>query len=197
MMRLFVALRLPEEVRRRLAGLCGGVPGARWVDSGTLHLTLRFIGETDEGRLGDLDAELAAVRVPAFPLVLEGVGQFGTRRRAHTLWVGVAHDEALFHLQAKIESAVVRAGFAPEPRKFTPHVTLARLKEVGFERLTHFLAGNGLFRSEPMIIDSFALWSSHSSRSGSLYQVVQCYRLDGNGDCPLDDDWDWQDRVCW
>jgi len=177
MIRLFVALALPGDVRDRLAGLGGGVPGARWLESAALHLTLRFIGETDQARLHDLDAELARIEVEPFELVLDGVGQFGTGRKVHTLWAGVERSEALAHLQAKVESAVVRAGFPPESRKFTPHVTLARLKEAHPERLMRFLAGNGLFRSRPVAVDGFALYRSHQGRGGAIYQVLCDYPL--------------------
>ena len=176
MMRLFIAIGLPDEVRTRLGGLGGGLPGARWVAPENLHLTLRFLGETEEGLLPDLDAALLRVTAAPFELVLEGVGQFGNGRKAHTLWVGAARSEALCHLQAKVESAVVRAGLPPETRKFSPHVTLARLKAVPPERLARFLSGNGLFRSPPIPVDGFSLFRSHQGRSGPVYEVLSDYR---------------------
>lgn len=175
MLRLFVALRLPGDVRDRLAGLGGGVPGARWVEPESLHLTLRFLGETGEERVPDLDRELARALAPPFDLVLEGVGQFGGGRKAHTLWVGAASSAALAHLQAKVESAAVRAGFPPETRKFAPHVTLARLKDTPPERLTRFLAGNGLFRSRPFTVDGFTLFESRQGRTGPVYESLADY----------------------
>ncbi len=181
MIRLFVALTLPERLRTRLAGLGGGVPGARWIEPANLHLTLRFIGETEEGALSDLDAELARIDAAGFDLVLDGVGQFGTGRKVHSLWAGVDRNEALLHLQAKVESAVVRAGFAPEPRKFQAHVTLARLRDPNPERVMRFLAGNNLFRSQPEAITSFTLYRSYRSRSGADYERLADYALSGPG----------------
>ena len=177
MIRLFIALGLPDDIRDRLAGLAGGLPGARWVEPHNLHLTLRFIGETDEGRMADLDAELAEVRAPPFELTLDGAGQFGGGRKIHSLWIGAERSEALNHLQAKIESAVVRAGFAPETRKFTPHVTLARLKDASPERLMRYLASNGLFRSRGFPVTGFALYESHLGRHGPDYAVIADYPL--------------------
>ncbi len=177
MIRLFVALSLPEDVRERLAGLAGGVPGARWVEAHTLHLTLRFIGETGEERLADLDDALRAVNTPPFALTLDGMGQFGSGRKLHSLWAGVERSAALGLLQAKIESAVVRAGFAPEGRKFTPHVTLARLKDAHPVRVMRYLAGNGLFRSRSFPVDGFSLYESHQGRHGADYAVISSYPL--------------------
>ncbi|MEI8394257.1 MAG: RNA 2',3'-cyclic phosphodiesterase [Rhodospirillaceae bacterium] len=175
MMRLFVALALPGDVRSRLVGLCAGVPGARWVEPEDMHLTLRFIGEIEEHLLSELHDALAGVIAPSFDLVLEGLGQFGAGHQARTLWLGVSHNENLLHLQAKVESALVRAGLPPEPRKFTPHVTLARLKEPSSERLARFLAGNGMFRSQPITVDRFILYRSYKGRAGPLYEALAEY----------------------
>ena len=96
MIRLFVALELPATVRERLAGLGGGVPGARWTEVHNLHLTVRFIGEVENGLIPDIDEALAGVSAPAFDLVLDGVGQFGSGSRSRILWGGVERNEALF-----------------------------------------------------------------------------------------------------
>lgn len=181
MIRLFVALPLPEDVRDRLAGLGGGVPGARWLEPDSLHLTLRFIGDVEEGMARDLDTELARVAAPGFALTLAGVGQFGSGRKAHALWAGIERSEGLAHLQAKIESAVVRAGFPPETRKFTPHVTLARLNHANPDRLARFLSGNGLFRARPVWVANFALFQSLQGRGGAVYRALAEYPLDHDG----------------
>ena len=74
MIRLFLALDLPDDVRQRLAGICNGVPGVRWVAAQNLHLTLRFIGEVEEPRLPDIDAALSSVRSPG---IRDGLGSGG------------------------------------------------------------------------------------------------------------------------
>ncbi|NYZ13034.1 RNA 2',3'-cyclic phosphodiesterase [Azospirillum sp. RWY-5-1] len=179
MLRLFVALDFPDDIRRRLAGLGGGVPGARWTEEENLHLTLRFIGEVPDDMAGDIDAALAGVTAPAFDLTLDGVGVFGAGRASRVLWAGVERSEPLIHLQSKIESALVRAGLAPEERKFTPHVTLARLKDAPQDRIGRFIAERGLFRAGPFPIDQFTLYRSHLGRTGPVYEAVAEYRLDG------------------
>ena len=119
--------------------LQGGVPGAQWQPVENLHLTLRFIGEVDEPTARDIDQMLGGLREKAFDLSLRGVGEFGGRD-PHALWAGVAPAPALMHLVAKIESALQRMGLPAETRKYAPHVTLARLRDVPIVKVRDFLA---------------------------------------------------------
>ncbi len=177
MIRLFVAVDLPEDVRGRLAGLCAGLPGARWVEPGNLHLTLRFIGEVAEPQFPEIDSALSAVRSPAFALALDGVGCFGDRRRARALWAGVRPCEGLSALRSKTESALVGAGLEPETRKFHPHVTLARLKDTRAERLAGYLEAHGAFLTGEFPVGAFALYSSRLGRGGAAYAREAAYSL--------------------
>jgi 2'-5' RNA ligase len=181
MIRLFVGLELPEDMRQRLAGvaLAGGVPGARWVAPESYHLTVRFIGEVDEGRFDDIDAALSRVQTTAFDLTLEGVSTFGKESAPHTLWVGVQRNDTLAALHAKVDRALVRVGLEPESRKYLPHVTLARLKDVSASRLGGFIAANSLFRAGPARVERFALFSSFLSRNGAIYEPEAHYELTG------------------
>ena len=178
MLRLFVALDLTEEVRQRLAGLAGGVPGARWTEPEAMHLTLRFIGEVPEDQAMDIDAALAELRAPAFALTFDGVGMYGSARRARVLWAGVERNEALAHLQAKIESALVRCGLPAEERKFSPHITLARLRDAPADRIGRFLSDRGLFRAGPMPVDHVTLYRSHLGNGGAVYEALREYPLE-------------------
>lgn len=177
MIRLFVAVNFPEDVRERLAGLQGGVPGARWSEPDALHLTLRFIGEVPEDQAHDIDAALAEVQAPAFPLTLDGVGSFGHGRGARLLWAGVERSEALAHLAAKVESALVRTGLPAEERKFTPHVTLARLRDANADRVARFLSERSFFRAGPFLVDHVTLYRSHLGKGGSVYEPLASYPL--------------------
>jgi 2'-5' RNA ligase len=123
MLRLFVGIGFPPELKLRLSLLCSGVPGAKWVDAGNFHLTLRFIGEVAEDRAADIDDALVRLRARRFVLQLVGTGIFGGDDKPRNLWVGVERSPKLLALRDKIEQALVRIGLPPEPRKFTPHVT--------------------------------------------------------------------------
>jgi 2'-5' RNA ligase len=177
MTRLFVAIALPEAVRERLARMAGGIPGARWIGVHQMHLTLRFIGEVDGAVFDDVRSALELVQAPGFDLVLDGVDHFGRGRRARTIWVGVAANPALGHLARKVEAALVHAGLAPESRRFTPHVTLARLRQTSAERVAAFLGTHALFREEPIPVSGFQLFSSQLSHTGAFYRVEEEYAL--------------------
>jgi 2'-5' RNA ligase len=177
MIRLFVGLELPAEIRQRLGMLCAGVSGARWVRPESFHLTVRFIGEVDEGRFDDIHMALSRIKAAPFELTLSGVATFGKNSAPHTLWAGVQRNDTLASLHAKVERALVTIGFEPEGRKYAPHVTLARLKEAPPARLGAYVAENALFRAGPARIDGFVLFSSFLSRSGAIYEPEARYSL--------------------
>src|SRR5215510_5410962 len=166
MIRLFVAIDLPEDIQDRVAQLCGGLTGARWVEPENYHITLRFIGEVAETRFDDIDAALGQVRAPGFTLKLSGVDSFGNHGEVRSVWVGLERQPALFHLRDKVESAVVRAGIPAETKKFKPHVTLTRGRQRGDARLGDFMARHNLFQAGPFPVHGFTLFSSFLSASG-------------------------------
>jgi 2'-5' RNA ligase len=177
MMRLFVAVALPDSVAESLMPLQGGVPGARWSTREQLHLTLRFIGEVDGRDAAAIDDALATIRAPRFTLELKGVGEFGGKN-PRALWAGVRDETSIAHLQRKVESAIQRAGLPPEERKFSPHVSLARLRGSPRERVITFLSSHALYASGPFEVDTFLLYSSTLTPNGSLYRPERSYALE-------------------
>ena len=178
MIRLFVALAVPEDVRRRLEMLRGGIPGARWQSAEQMHLTLRFIGEVDGAAFREIMDALADIEAEAFTLALEGVGHFPPRGRARILWAGVARNPALLRLQERTEAVVTGLGHAPDGRNYAPHVTLARFaSRVPRHRLQEFVSYHGQFSSGPFPVRSFELFSSHLGAGGAHYEVEARYPL--------------------
>ena len=175
-MRLFAGIALPDDVAQSLAALQAGVPGARWQTREQLHLTLRFIGEADGRAATAIDDALTPISAPAFSLELKGVGSFGGRR-PHALWAGVAASDALLHLQRKIESALQRIGLEADGRKYTPHVSLARLKGTQNGHVVDFLTDRALYASEPFAVNGFILYSSLLTPNGSKYAPERVYEL--------------------
>ena len=114
---------------------------------------------------------------PRFSLELKGVGEFGSRN-PRALWAGVRDDGAVLHLQRKIESALQRVGLPPEERKFTAHVTLARLRNAPRERVITFLAAHALYASASFEMINFILFSSKTTPNGSLYRPERSYALE-------------------
>ena len=175
-MRLFTAIEIPTDVGLVLEWLRGGVPSARWIDRENYHLTLCFIGDVDTRHAADIDAALADIVRPGFSLQLEGVGVFGGNR-PRALWAGAGREPALFDLQGEVAWALTRVGARPEVRKFTPHVTLARLKGGETSGAADWLSRQGDYRSARFGVSRFVLMSARPSRGGGPYVTERTYPL--------------------
>lgn len=176
MMRLFVGLALPLTLKDRLAPLMAGLPGAKWVPPENLHLTLRFVGEAGERDAASLDEALFGIERPPFELQVSGCGIYAQKRGPEAVWIGVASTPPLVDLQAAVERAVVRCGFAPEEKRFRPHITLARLKDTPQPRLQSFVAGHNLFKDSVMV-EEFTLFSSKLGSGDPVYSAEAAYPL--------------------
>ena len=176
-MRLFVALDLPRSLRERLSWMAGGLPGARWVAPENYHVTLRFIGELPGWRAEEVDIALAGLRAPGFTLQLAGIGTHEKGGKVNALWAGVERNLQLDHLQTKIETALQRAGLERERRRFVPHVTLARLDSIPEAKVAAWVAGHNLFRSDPVPVEHFTLFSSRLGKEQAAYVPEVEYNL--------------------
>ncbi|MEA3015091.1 MAG: 2,3-cyclic 3-phosphodiesterase [Sphingomonadales bacterium] len=176
MHRLFVAIRPPSAIRKLLLGAMGGVSGARWQSEDQLHLTLRFIGEVDRHRAGDIHAALGAVHQPPFELALNGIGAFERRGLAETVWAGVAPHAPLRALHKKVDAALARVGIAPDERAYLPHITLARLKRSSGP-VGNLLESAGGLGSPAFAVDHFALFESDLTAEAAVYSTVERYSL--------------------
>jgi 2'-5' RNA ligase len=177
MVRLFVALALPALVKTQLALLAGGIPGAKWVPPENYHLTLRFIGEVEHFVADEVDHALAAIRAPRFDLSLAGIGTFEKGGRIQSLHVTAERSEALTRLQGKVETALQRIGLEPERRRFAPHVTLARTERADTQKLVAFVHSHSLFRTPPVPVEAFTLFSSRLGKDQAHYVPEVDYEL--------------------
>ncbi len=177
MPRLFTAIEIPPDVARALTAVRGGLPGARWIDPENYHLTLRFIGDVDARVAHDVASMLDRVDRQDFELRLEGLSSFGGRK-PRAVVANAAPSRALMELQAEHERLMQRVGLAPEGRKYTPHVTLARLRETSSRQVADYLHERGSFRSPPFRVERFVLYSSRASVGGGPYVVEEAYPLE-------------------
>ena len=177
MVRLFVALELPDELRERMAMIARGVNGARWAPVENLHLTLRFIGEVPEDRIADIHHGLSRIRHEPFEVALSGIGYFKQGRNPTVLWVGLDRNDALLELHDKVEQALQREGLESEGRKYSPHITLARLQRAPEARVAAYVAQHNLFRAPPFRAESFTLFSSFLSSSRAIYTAEAEYPM--------------------
>ncbi|WP_424812344.1 RNA 2',3'-cyclic phosphodiesterase [Roseococcus sp. YIM B11640] len=176
-MRLFVALDLPADVKDRLAAMAGGIPGVRWIPPSNYHLTLRFIGEVPGYMAEEVDLALAGIRAKPFELRLGGIGTYEKGGKVLSIHAVAERTPGLAHLQTKIETALQRAGLPPERRKFQPHVTLARTDGAPLAKLAGFLQAHNLFRSEPVMVEHFVLFSSRLGKEQAVYTPEVEYAL--------------------
>jgi 2'-5' RNA ligase len=177
MIRLFVGIELPAELRRRMVMIQTGVERAKWVPEENLHLTLRFIGEVSEDVAADAADALSTVRAAPFQVTVDGAGHFESRKRVRALWLGIERSDALMGLRDRIESALVRTGLEPERRKYKPHITIARLNNGSPGMAREWLAANTMFRAVPFTVDKFVLFSSHLGGEGAIYTAEAEYPL--------------------
>jgi 2'-5' RNA ligase len=176
MPRIFTGLELPTDIAQSLAMLRGGLPGARWIDPENYHLTLRFIGDVDDALAHEVASLLGMVSRPALELRLDGLSSFGGRR-PRAVVATLAQTAALMELQAEHERLMQRVGLEPEGRKFTPHVTLARLRDSTSRQVADYLATRPFLQPLPFRVSRFVLFSSRASVGGGPYVVEAAYPL--------------------
>jgi len=176
MPRLFTGLEIPDAVTDRLLSVRGGLSGARWITPDNYHITLRFIGDIDESMARDVFAVLARVNRAPIPITIEGIAAFGGDR-PRALVAKVTPTPDLIELQAEHERLMRRIGLPPEPRKYTPHITLARLRDTSPFELANFLSGIGHLPTMRFEADVFDVFSSRASTGGGPYVVEACYPL--------------------
>jgi len=176
MPRLFTALEIPRDAAMSLSLLRGGLPGARWVDVENYHITLRFIGDIDGPTADELVSAFDRIDRQSFSLSLSGIGSFGSKK-PHSIWAGVSPSNELKALQAEIERICQRLGLAPDPRRFAPHVTLARLRNPRVGDVVEYLGGRGDFRTLPFDVERFVVMSARDSVGGGPYVVEEAYPL--------------------
>lgn len=176
MPRLFTGLEIPPEIGDSLAMLRGGLPGARWADPDNYHLTLRFIGDVDDIIAQEVALMLGRVSRGPFELRLDGLTSFGGRK-PRAVVASVAPQQQVIELQAEHERLLQRVGLEPEGRKYTPHVTLARLRDSSSRQVADYLAMRGAFRSAFFSVSRFVLFSSRASVGGGPYVIEAAYPL--------------------
>lgn len=174
MPRLFTGLQIPLQHAERLMMLRGDIVTARWITPENYHITLRFLGDVSKHIANDYIAKLEEMSFEPFTLAIKGVGYFGTKR-AHTLWAAIEPSEQLNQLHHAHERAAIEVGLEHEPRKFTSHITLARLTRTRPSTIAPFLADFSDFQLEPFEVTEAALYSAKPSTGGGPYVVEDVF----------------------
>lgn len=182
MIRAFLGLELPEQVRFQLSLIQPRLKLSQVLEVDDLHLTLAFLGEQPEPVLEDLHFALEALDAQPFVLHLQGTGIFGGDK-PRVVWAGVSSEPALEALQAKVANCARRMGIPVAGARFVPHVTLARtrgrLTPDEAAALSAGLQATAGFATAPFAVTEFALFSSNPGRKGPRYDVLMRYPLTG------------------
>ena len=187
--RSFIAVELPEELKEELIDLnrrlqSGDHTGVRWVDPRGIHLTLKFLGDVAIDRLDNVIAALqeATCEIPPFQLEVGGLGVFPNPRRVRVAWVGISGEtDKLQQLQQRVESSLARIGFPAESRKFTPHLTLARVRDQVSpdvrQNFGHLIINTDFKASHNIMVNTVFLMKSQLTRQGAIYSRLNSVGL--------------------
>lgn len=184
-MRVFVALDLPEEVRRAVADfvrtLEPACPGARWARVSGIHITLKFIGEAPPEIVVRIKEALASIALAApVELCFREVGFFPNARHPRVFWAGIEASPNLAELAAAVEGRLEKLGIPREQRPFKPHLTLARFKsEVGLARLHDGVKRYPSLEFGAMRTGEFHLYQSHLKPGGAEYARLATFAFLG------------------
>jgi RNA 2',3'-cyclic 3'-phosphodiesterase len=180
-MRLFIAIEISPDVRAALAALLKDfsaiAPQVKWVRAENMHITLKFLGETDSSKLTALQAALSAIR-SSQPVTLDfrGLGFFPNEKRAKVFWAGLETSVNLPSLAAEIDQATHKLGVPLEDRPFTPHLTLARFQPPGLPPKLAAAAKESASREfGSLIARVFHLIESKLKPAGAEYTTVQSF----------------------
>jgi 2'-5' RNA ligase len=176
-MRLFIAIELPEQLKKRLGGLRTDISGARWVPLVQLHLTLVFLGEVDADLCKSLLAALGAIKAPGFRLRFNRPGCFPHHRQPRVLWIGLDPEPLLLKLVRQLQQTVLDCGIPLEEKPFTPHITLARCKIPAEHAVNLFLEQHARLNLEPFDVQEFFLFQSQLTVRGAVHTALGSYSL--------------------
>ena len=187
--RSFIAIELPDELRLGLDQLEAQLksdkqPWVKWVNPDSIHLTLKFLGNITFNRTAEVTRamEEAAQGISPFHLEVKELGVFPNLKRVQVAWVGISGEvDKLAQLQQSIESNLTPLGFSPESRSFTPHLTLARLRNQASlderQRFGQLIADTKFETTYAIKVDAISLMRSQLTREGAIYSRISSVRL--------------------
>lgn len=186
-MRLFIAVELPRQVEGEIARFQGELSslaprGVSWVKTENIHCTVKFLGEVEDSLLTALQKTLAGLHVPpAFGLRAAGTGVFPRWADPRVIWVGLDPlPRALVSLHDNLEAALEPLGFPPEERRFSPHLTLGRVRDThSVSRVLDRLRERKDIVLGEWTATEFVLFRSILKPSGAEYTILQRVPLGG------------------
>lgn len=186
--RIFIAVDISDEARRRAAEHIDKMRAEAkdvrvgWERPEKLHVTLKFLGNTDEAMIENISNAVAAIagRFSPFELVVAGTGVFPRARQPRVLFLGIENsDGSLAEIASQLDSRLSRLGFEKEKRSFSPHLTIARVREPQKGRGLADAHLQSRFGPERFIVNELVVYQSQLKPTGSVYSVVSRHELHG------------------
>lgn len=191
MPRLFIGIKIENlpnitslsySLRKQLAG-----ESIIWVDPANFHLTLKFLGDVEKSYLNSIKLILEQISQTqkSFSLQLNKLGYFGRKSQPTVLWLDFQPCEELIKLQQTVENSLTELGFDREEKKYSPHLTIARIKRIdSIERFNKLMQPETLF-SDKVIIDEFQFFESTLKPSGPVYTKIAVFKLQESDSLPF------------
>jgi RNA 2',3'-cyclic 3'-phosphodiesterase len=179
--RLFAALETPAEIREKLSELVKALRAVdtrpKWVRMQNLHVTLKFIGEVPEAKLGEIREALAEVKMDqAVEFTFRGLGFFPQEKSPRVLWVGIIASPNLQDLAKEIELRLEKVKVPRDTREFSPHLTLARFEAEGLsEKLRSAIAAHAREEFGSHRTNQFHLVESKLNPAGAEYTALESF----------------------
>jgi 2'-5' RNA ligase len=187
--RSFIAIELPRELKQALTQIqqklitVSSAP-VKWVDPGNIHLTLKFLGDIDTTITGSITSALEEAVKDKHPFDIEvsGLGVFPDMKRVQVIWVGLTGElDKLSLLQKHIEESLVPLGFPKEKRPFTPHLTIARIRDYARPddrlELGQLIDNTSFTEKYKININTIHLIRSQLTREGPIYSKISTVTL--------------------
>ncbi|MBD3385229.1 RNA 2',3'-cyclic phosphodiesterase [candidate division KSB1 bacterium] len=182
--RTFICIELPEKIRDDIAALQHAVKpmgrGVRWVQPRSIHLTFKFLGDVEQDQLNKVEKAVkeACNQISSFALQVNEAGAFPNFKSPRIYWTGFRSvPDMMLRLQSEIENELCKIGFAKEKRKFTPHLTIGRVKYGdGVKEVSHYLQNNS-FESGSFDVESVTIMKSELSSAGAKYTPLAKIQL--------------------
>ena len=185
-MRLFIALPLPSSVETKLGKIIDDFKNrggkVKWVNHKNIHITVRFLGETDEGLIPDIKEimDRVSIKYNSYNLTIDCIGSFPNLNKPRVIWAGLTDDEQISimaRMVKEVEYDIRKLGFDPEEKRFKPHLTLGRVKDPkGLDELLDYIRSYQL-ESIPFILDRLCLYKSTLTPHGSIYECLHEAKL--------------------
>jgi 2'-5' RNA ligase len=185
-MRLFIAVPLPDKIIESVSEIQNSLKKSsetlvKWVNTRSIHITLKFLGEIEENRVAVINQSLSKIEVPfqSIDLSLNNIGFFPNPKRPRVIWVGLKGDtENTAIIADKIDKALIKEGFEPENRPFKPHLTLGRFKDnYRLDSLLSKVEEISPASSDVFTSTEFHLYQSVLKPSGAEYKVLNSFLL--------------------